>query len=201
MKNNSEGLKWLQGTGSSGFAQANIKSGLQELAGKLLVNISKYAKERGVIDSGKLISGNNFKTTITETDTKTELDIFMLYYADFVNKGVKGVRSSKNAPNSPYKFKNYGMSDDGRKSIMESIKRGRMIVRDVKYKKVGLETKRKEKKTKIERETDQAIYMIKRFGIKQTNYLDDAFAETFKDVDATLLDALGNEIFIKLIEP
>jgi hypothetical protein len=199
MRNNSEGLKWIGG--SSEFENANLDTKLKQVAAKLIDNIQRFARERKVVDSGDLINSKNFRTTISETDTKTELDIFMLYYADFVNKGVKGVRSSKNAPNSPYKFKNYGMSDDGRKSIMESIKRGRMVVRNVKYQKVGLEGKRKEKKSKIERETEQAIYLIKRFGIKQTNYLDDAFAETFKDVDASLLDALGNEIFIKLIQP
>jgi hypothetical protein len=199
MRNNSEGLKWIGG--SSEFENANLDTKLKQVAAKLIDNIQRFARERKVVNSGDLINSKNFRTTISETDTKTELDIFMLYYADFVNKGVKGVRSSKNAPNSPYKFKNYGMSDDGRKSIMESIKRGRMVVRNVKYQKVGLEGKRKEKKSKIERETEQAIYLIKRFGIKQTNYLDDAFAETFKDVDASLLDALGNEIFIKLIQP
>lgn len=195
---NSEGLKWLEGTGSSGFQNADFKSGLESLAGKLIFNIQKYAKAKGVISSGALISDSNFRTTITESDTRTELDIFMNYYADFVNKGVKGVRSSKNAPNSPYKFKNYGMADEGRKSIRQSIQSGKMKVRNVKYAKVGLEKKTKDKKSKLDRDVEQAIYLIKRFGIKQTNYLDLAFAETFKDVDAKLLDAIGNEIFLKL---
>ena len=90
------------------------------------------------------------------------------------------------------------MADEGRKSIRQSIQSGKMKVRNVKYAKVGLEKKTKDKKSKLDRDVEQAIYLIKRFGIKQTNYLDLAFAETFKDVDAKLLDAIGNEIFLKL---
>ena len=53
------------------------------------------------------------------------LKIRLLDYYDYVNKGVKGVKSSRNAPSSPYQYKNLGMSQDGRASLRKYIESGR----------------------------------------------------------------------------
>jgi hypothetical protein len=42
------------------------------------------------------------------------------------------------------------------------------------------------------------IYLIKAYGIKTTNYFDDAFDKVFKDFAVTAADAVGRDIVITI---
>ena len=192
-------LKIVDESGSEVFDIADISQDrLKNLAGNFFLKVQKSATDNKVVASGKMISQENFKYTITkQPDGETIIDLFMVYYADFVNKGVRGVKSSKNAPNSPYKFKNYGMSADGRKSILEYVTSGKAIISDIsktKYGKVGFETKAsKGENTKSlnERQAENLIYLIKRYGIKETRFIDEAWESFKRDFG----DQLKNAIF------
>ena len=122
-------------------------------------------------------------------------------YYDYPNEGVRGVKSSKNAPTSPYKYKTYRMNDEGRESIRQYIQSGRAKIATVTKTKdkalgIGLE---KKKLSLIDAQTNQLVYLIKRFGIKKTNYFTDALNATFgKDFELKMSEAFGKEIVFTL---
>lgn len=153
-------------------------------------NLAKVSKDVGNVASGDLLKSFDYQIS---PDGNT-LKLFLADYFDYTNVGVKGVKSSKNAPSSPYQYKNYGMSEEGRRSIKKYIQDGRAKIRDIektKYKRAGLEAK---KKSLIDTQTDTLIYLIKRYGIKATHYLDKTIEITFKDIGEKLGEAVAADI-------
>jgi len=202
MKNNTEGFKWTGGKDDFLLKEGQaIQDELQKLGEELQLNIAESARAKGLIASGSLLSDENFVFKFGTEGEKKTLELYMNYYADFINQGVQGVVKNSNAPSSPYKFKSFGMSADGRKNIIKYIQSGKAKVRNVKYAKEGLERKVKtSKKSDIEKQADALIGIIKAVGIKRTDYLDEAVAKTFKDIDAKIVDAFNKDIFIRLKE-
>lgn len=173
-----------------------ITESLFEQYGELfLKNLHKYANERRVVASGELLSKSSFKIVAGHI-----LQIIVPDYFDYPNEGVKGVRSSKNAPNSPYQFKNFGMSEEGRQGIKKYIADGHAKIDTVRKSRdvalgIGLEKKRL---SVADSRTNGLIYMIKRFGIKTTHYFTDALNETFKDFEVKMTEAVGRDIVFTL---
>jgi hypothetical protein len=202
MKNNTEGFKWTGGSDEFNLTEGQaIDNELQRLGQELQLNIAESVRAKGLVASGSLISDNNFVFKFGSEGEKKTMELYMNYYADFINQGVQGVVKQSNAPGSPYKFKSFGMSADGRKNIIKYIQSGKAKVRNVKYAKEGLERKVKtSKKSDIEKQADALIGIIKAVGIKRTDYLDEAVAKTFKDIDAKIVDAFNKDIFIRLKE-
>jgi len=202
MKNNTEGFKWTGGSDEFNLTEGQaIENELQRLGQELQLNIAESVRAKGLVASGSLISDNNFVFKFGSEGEKKTMELYMNYYADFINQGVQGVVKNSNAPSSPYKFKSFGMSADGRKNIIKYIQSGKAKVRNVKYAKEGLERKVKtSKKSDIEKQADALIGIIKAVGIKRTDYLNEAVAKTFKDVDAKIVDAFNKDIFIRLKE-
>lgn len=157
--------------------------------------LQKLIRERDVTNTGQLSDRINVK--VIESGNKKTLQVFMLDYFDYVNKGVKGVQSAKNAAGSPYQYKNYGMNAAGRKNIKQLIQSGRAKVQNVKVS-VGTETKKKsntkKRKSLIDMQTDELIYLIKRYGIKKTEYFDDAVEMVFKNFADDMAKAYGEDI-------
>jgi hypothetical protein len=191
-----ENLNLIDLGGSAEFSlqdEKNIKSSVEGLAALFYKKVAEKARQKQTILTGAMISDDNFKQVITTQEGSTTLEMFMIYYADFVNKGVKGVKSSKNAPNSPYQFKTLGMPEQARKRLEENISNGKIKISDKfkvvgniqKYGKEGLEAKSKDTPNQQdinEKEAARMAYLIKAFGIKTTNFLDDAFNEWKKEV-------------------
>jgi len=179
-------------------------SGISRLIGLFQERIAIEAKASQVINTGRMLSDENFKQTITESGGITTIDLFMAYYADFVNQGVKGVDDDSNAPNSPYQFKNYGMSEEGRKSILNSVVAGKMKIADTsktKYGKIGLEAKGKDTPNQDEinqQEANQLIYLIKAFGIKETGFIDRAFKLFKDDAVDVVSDFVGKKVLFTI---
>jgi len=111
-------------------------------------------------------------------------------YAKYVDKGVKGSKSSAKAPNSPYGFKpsskiaNIGAID-------------KWVVRK------GLEGARDEKGRFIKRKS--LVYAIARsiklYGVKPTNFFTDAFNVAYKDLPKEFIKAYANDTqqFLKFV--
>lgn len=153
-------------------------------------NLAKVSRDVKNVASGDLLDSFDYQIS---PDGNT-LKLFLADYFDYTNVGVKGVKSSKNAPSSPYQYKNYGMSDEGRKSIKKYIQDGRAKIKEIEktsYKRAGAEAK---KKSLIDLNTDTLIYLIKRFGIKATRYLDKTIEITFKDIGEKLGEAVAKDI-------
>lgn len=182
------------GEGKENFAV--VKGVFQQYGNEFLLNLGKFANKRKVVASGKLLSDSRFK--IVEGTT---MQILVPDYYDYPNEGVQGVKSSKNAPGSPYKFKNYGMNAEGRAKIKQYIASGKAKVDLVRKNNdkalgIGLEKKRL---SVADAKANQLIYMIKRFGIKKTNYFTDALNETFgKDFELKMSEAVGADIVFTL---
>lgn len=191
---------FLNQVGENKFEIAVATNLLEQYGEEFVRVLADNINQRGLTSSGAL-ADNIFPQM--SSDKKT-LTIRMLDYYDFVNEGVRGVRSSKNAAGSPYKFKNYGMSPDGRKSIRQYIQSGKAKVSSTmndKARGIGLERKgvrAAEKKSLIDRQVDNMIYMIKRFGIKKTNYFTDTVKQVFADFEVQMGEALGYDVKINL---
>jgi len=191
---------FLDRTGSDKFEIYVATNLLEQYGVEFAKVLAENIKRKGIVSSGALADNiypemsNNGKT----------LTIKMLDYYDFVNEGVRGVRSSSNASGSPYKFKNYGMNAEGRKSIRQYIQSGKAKISSTmndKAKGIGLERKGvkfKEKKSLIDSQVDSLIYMIKRYGIKKTNYFTDTIKSVFADFEQQMGEALGYDVKINL---
>jgi hypothetical protein len=181
------------GEGKDEFTFVNTV--FEEYGKQFLLNLSKSANDKKVVASGNLLSQTKFEVE------GNVMRIIVPDYYDFPNEGVRGVKSSKNAPTSPYKYKTYGMSDEGRASIRQYIQSGRAKISTVTKTKdkalgIGLE---KKKLSLIDAQTNQLVYLIKRFGIKKTNYFTDALNATFgKDFELKMSEAFGKQIVFTL---
>jgi len=181
------------GEGKDEFTFANTV--FEEYGKQFLLNLSKSANDKKVVASGNLLSQTKFEVE------GNIMRIIVPDYYDYPNEGVRGVRSSKNAPGSPYKYKTYRMSDEGRASIRQYIQSGRAKISTVTKTKdkalgIGLE---KKKLSLIDAQTNQLVYLIKRFGIKKTNYFTDALNATFgKDFELKMSEAFGKQIVFTL---
>lgn len=191
------GSGFLDGIGEkAGVVQLGITEAVLAQYGELfLQNLGKYANQRKVVDTGKILSESLFR--IVDGNT---LQIIVPEYYDYPNEGVKGVKSSKNAPGSPYQYKTLGMNSEGRKSIAKYISSGHAriaTVRQTNDKALGIGREKKHLSL-IEVETNTLIYLIKAFGIKKTNYFTDALKDTFKDFDVKMSEAVGQDIVFTL---
>jgi hypothetical protein len=118
-------------------------------------------------------------------------------YYDFVNKGVKGVKSG--TPNSPYSFKNLGVSRSMLKNISSWVNRNGVRRNDVSI------TKRQAKRESLSKMVSEAskkksiayavAVNIKKKGLKKTGYFDSAVNEYFgRDFAVSVSKILGQDI-------
>ncbi|MFN5250888.1 MAG: hypothetical protein ACK5DE_07550 [Bacteroidota bacterium] len=178
------------GESTSAFETFVADTVLKQYAKDFVDLVRKNIKDRKVVASGQLETN----IEIIPDESGNKISITMLDYFDYPNEGVRGVKFSNNAPNSPYKFKSlYTMSPEGRAKIKQLISDGKAKISDTsKTKKaVGLEGKRK---SLIDMQTDQLIYLIKKHGIKRTRYFDDAFDTVFGTFAEDMAKAYGQDV-------
>jgi hypothetical protein len=157
------------------------------------LELEAQMKQQKVTASGALADGIN-----PQLEDGNKLVIRMLDYYDYPNKGVKGVKSSRNAPGSPYQYRNFGMNKQGRDSIREYIRSGRAKVASVKRdaaRGIGLERKGVDLETA---KVNTLIYLIKAYGIKKTSYYDKAFEKVFGTLQQALADGIGYQITLTI---
>jgi len=127
------------------------------------------------------------------------IKISMIDYYDFVNKGVKGVDDYSNAPNSPYQYETYGMPKKARDNIKKYIKSGKARLK--------LETPKKtiigaqKKNVPINSQVQTIVYLIKKWGIKTTNFFDNATERVAKDLGDDLMYLIGKTIVVRIGKP
>jgi hypothetical protein len=195
-----QNLNWLDTTGSSDYAIVQAKDLDAILLGyanrfkdELLINIQK----KQITASGSLEKNIIIKTPY-ELNGKSTLDIYLPYYAKFVDKGVKGVLDDSNSPNSPYQFKNFGMSEDGIKNLKKYISQAKkkITASDVsKFKSTKQENKNK---NIADTRLNTLIYLIKAYGIKTTNFYSNAVDKSFKGLEKNIADSIGVNIAVNI---
>ena len=150
--------------------------------------------ERGISSSGDLIDSISLPK-ITQSANGVTMTIEMADYYDYTNKGVKGWKSSKNAPNSPYQYKTKGMSDEGRKSVTRWVTSGKAKTVTFGKKTYGEQEK---KQIKIESQVDGVIWAIKAYGLKKRSWFDDAVKEVFGDFEQVMAEQIGRQISVTI---
>ena len=165
-------------------------------AKEFLTAIEEQIKKKNVKASGTL--QDNIEVIANEDGSG--IKISMIDYYDFVNKGVKGVDSRKNAPNSQYQYKTYGMPKSARRGIKEYIQSGKASISVVNQKRttIGAEKKRI---SLIDLKTNTLVYLIKKYGIKTTNYFDIAIENVVKNLSEDIMNLLGKTIIVQIGQP
>lgn len=177
-----------------------VNTALEQYAEVFLKNISYFANNKKVVGSGDLL--NNMIPEIIESNGSVVFRLHMNDYYDFPNEGVKGLKSSTNAPKSPYRYRNYGVPQSMKDSLKKYIQSGKAKMTSViKDKALGKGGEKKGlsfsgKKTLIDTQVATLGYLIKRFGIKSTNYFTDAFNKTFEDFEVKIFEAVESGIII-----
>ncbi len=191
--------------GSSG--SFNFTEDIAKDLNALLIARAEFFKDEwiNILNQKKVIASGNIENVdyeIVEDTNSMSLNISYAYYAKFVDEGVKGVRSSKNAPNSPYKFKNFGMSADGRESIKRWLSSAKAKVRSKDVKKYGaVGTERKFKKiSESEQRLNDTIYNIKKYGIKARNFINPVLTKTLQGFEKEIGEVIGKTITINIFK-
>ncbi|CAB4203814.1 hypothetical protein UFOVP1384_3 [uncultured Caudovirales phage] len=173
---------------------------LFKVYGDVFLNaIAESIKKNNVSASGYLV--DNIKVPIYEDGSG--LSIYMPDYYNYPNKGVKGISSHKNAPNSPFQYKTYGMPKSARNSLKKYISSGRAKVTTVQKtndKALGIGREKKGIDL-METKVNTLVYLIKKYGIKATNYFDEAIAEVQKNLTPDLLELVGLTIIVQVGKP
>lgn len=187
--------------GGDNITEFSVVNGVfEQYAEEFLKNISYFANNKKVVSSGDLLK--NMVPEIVEGNGSIIFRLKMIDYYDFPNEGVKGVGSTRNAPKSPYKYRNYGVPQSMKDSLKKYIQSGKAKITSVMNDKaLGKGGERKGlrfagKKTLIDTQVATLGYLIKRFGIKSTNYFTDAFNKTFMDFEVKMFEAVESGIII-----
>jgi len=182
------------------FVASNI---LEQYGVAFKTELENLMKQRQISASGELADSIN---PVVDNEGK-RLTITMLDYYDFVNEGVQGWYSSKNASTSPYSYKRKAKTNSNgqfQASIKQYILSGKAKVRNTgsdKARGIGLERKGVQfakKKSLIDRQVDTLIYNIKKYGIKKTDYFTDAFEKVFANWEQDIAEAIGEDVALSL---
>lgn len=193
---------FLASTGSESFSIIDANE-----IGQLLLERGELFKDEWirVVNEKNIIASGNIERDLTfylqnEPESAT-LFIEFPYYAKFVDRGVKGVRSSKNAPDSPFQFKNYGMSAEGRASLKKWLSTAKAKVSSRDVKKYGaVRTEKKFKKiSEADSKLNTLIYNIKKYGIKKRNFITPIVQKSFQGFEQELADAIGKKVSIVIL--
>ena len=152
--------------------------------------MSKQIKSKARTGQASTLAASMSNVPIQVSATKFQVNtISTEYYADFVDKGVKGVKNKSKAPSSPYSFRNLGTS----KAMVESFKDYIARTGSKSMNKKTLIRKNKKKQSDlITKEAKQMAVATKIGGIKPMNFISKADnPQRTKKLAASLAAALG----------
>ena len=152
--------------------------------------MSKQIKSKARTGQASTLASSMSNMPVRISATKFQVNtITTEYYADFVDKGVKGVRNKGKAPRSPHSFRNLGTS----KAMVESFKDYIARTGSKSMNKKTLIRKNKKKQSDlITKEAKQMAVATKIGGIKPMNFIAKADnPQRTKQLAASLAAALG----------
>lgn len=136
-------------------------------------------------DTGDLYKSISYDLFVSQTESSFSLSFKMSDYGTFIDKGVKGVTSSKKAPKSPYKF---GTGTGIKGGLTNGIDRW------VSRKRIQFQDRKSGKFMSYK----QTAYLIRNSiwnkGIETTNFFTDPFEKAFKRLPDDLVESFGLEI-------
>lgn len=136
-------------------------------------------------DTGDLYKSISYDLFVSQAESSFSLSFKMSDYGTFIDKGVKGVTSSKKAPKSPYKF---GTGTGIKGGLTNGIDRW------VSRKRIQFQDRKSGKFMSYK----QTAYLIRNSiwnkGIETTNFFTDPFEKAFKRLPDDLVESFGLEI-------
>ena len=199
------------GEGKELFTKVQDLKGLEkaigEVVGEFIKQVQENLEKAGKVDTGALA------TDITQSEWDGS-SISIGYpvgsqaakYYDFVNKGVKGVKSGQPS-DTPYSFKNDRPGLAMQLAIAKWYRRNAGFGRrETQRKNLSAVQKKRKKILKITNETDRLKSLayatsvnIKRKGLKKTGYFDNAVQKYFgNDFNNLIAKVVGREIQINI---
>lgn len=176
---------------------------LIQSAANFIIKVQENINALGISDTGAL-SDDISEGELTKQGGKYSIEVGYpsnskaAKYYDFVNKGVKGIKSG--TPNSPYSFKTLGVSSAMQNNILSWVKRNN-IRGDVAITK--RQAKRQSLSTMVSQASNQKSLAyaiakgIKKKGLKKTGYFDNAVSSIFGgDFTTAVSKILGQDIRI-----
>jgi hypothetical protein len=190
---------FLQSGGESrkNFLDVQLSDALYQSAEKFVEVWGKVVKEKKIVASGNIESNLVILEPIQKNGV-VSIDIEIPFYAKFQDKGVKG-KVKDPAPNSTYRFRTWGMSEEGQESVRKWLEtaKGKVASSDAQKRQFGSETKFKKIADK-DSTLRQAIAGIKAGGIRPRNFIDPIVEESFKDIGTRIATAYGSEVVIQI---
>jgi len=192
-------IDFLETTGESvtKFDLSGLEKVLADSFQLFVKNWGDIVNQKQIIASGDIET--NLEFDIIEESDGVRMQIRIPEYSKFVDKGVKGLKSSKKAPKSPYKFKTWGMSAEGRASVNRWLQSGKAKtkVSDIKkYGAVGYE--KKSTKNPQQAKLDRVVSAIKAGGIETRNFIDPTIKKSFKDLNVKIAREIGRQVTIQI---
>ena len=186
-----EGFLSTQGAGKGVFKPAKLLSQVLLIAGSIVkeaqVNLNKTnSNASGVLSDSLDISDPTQEGSIFKCEIK------MQYYGQFVNKGVKGVKSGSS--NAGYSFKNLGVSKAFITSLERSRSKASAKITSTNTSKTISQNERKNAKVSEVSSAWGAAINIKKFGIKPIGFIDKAVSTIGGKVETQLGIALKIDI-------
>jgi hypothetical protein len=195
-----------------GGADSEVQKVIYDAANKFIKVAQQTIRKKRKIDTGKMSDIvfseiYNKKGILGITigyDKKNPASV----YGKYQNKGVKGIKSSKNA-DSPYKFRDLNVSGEFVEAIMQWYLRHKNYIKNEDQRKglKGLQTKRK-KIAKIVDEKKNLRFLaqktaenIKRRGLNRVGFFDDNLPKIFNEqFRVKLAKALGQDIILNITQ-
>lgn len=181
---------------------------IAEAAGEFILRAVEILNQLGKTDTGELskslMSGDivrypagGFEVSIGYPADSKAADYYM-----FVDKGVKGVKSSAKAPNSPYQYRTLGVSPKMLNALEGWVRRQGMSARNEDQERglSRLQVKRKNVVADLQASPERTLaYIIarniKRTGIPTTNYFSGTINEYFgRQFVEAVSKAIGQDI-------
>ena len=166
---------------------SNVDKVLDTFGKKVVQTARGILNAKGKNASGNLGSSLGYFLKVYDSGA-VDMSFVAEGYAKFVDKGVKGSKSSAKAPNSPYKYTNKQPPSN----VIDkwAVRKGIQGVRDKK----GRFIPRKSLIYSIARN-------IKLYGVKPSNFFTDAFNVAYKDLPKDFIKAYAQDTqqFLKFV--
>ena len=175
------------------FRPLNVYTELILLAGELIESAQNNLNAANLIASGDLSESLVADEPVKDGGV-VRLDIYMNFYGQFHNKGVKGTGSGSST--AGYSFKDEVVSRKMYKAFSDWIKRAGLDTRTVKKYKGYKKHEQKRKRISQYDNTYAVARSVKMHGLKPTGFLDKAISKT----ESKVADRLGYAIEIDVID-
>lgn len=180
-----------------------VADGINDLmlkSAKKFVDVWKrVVKEKNIVASGG-IESNLVILPPKDDNGIVTLEIEIPDYAKFQDRGVKG-KIKDRTNNSPYFFKTWGMSKEGRESVREWLETAKAKVSSSDAQKYQVGSEKKFKKiSEQDSRLNRAIGGIKAVGIKTRNFIDPIVEEAFGEIGKDVAVIYGEKVLIQIFK-